>query len=87
MLLQIEHVNQPDHFFQRPQMIGNARSHRRSGPQRLMDADKIVVHEVYREGVFAVLAILGKGGRRKWVSYSPSGRQSLLILRSIKAVR
>lgn len=39
----VEHVDQSDYFFQRPPVIGNARFHGRRGPQRLMDANEIIM--------------------------------------------
>src|SRR5688572_20743965 len=35
--------------------------HRRSNAQRLMDADKVVIHHVERNGVSVVLDLLGEG--------------------------
>ena len=46
---------QRSYFFQGPNVIRHANRHGRRNPQRLMDAAKLVVHEVQRHGVRMVL--------------------------------
>jgi hypothetical protein len=43
-----------NYFLKRPDMIGNARFHRRRNAQRLVNADEIVMHEMERNRRFIV---------------------------------
>ena len=60
-LTAIKLVEQADDFGQSPNVRRNAGFHCRSNPESLVDATKVVVHEVERHGGLEVLDLLGEG--------------------------
>jgi hypothetical protein len=54
-------IHHAHHIVWRPQLSGNASSHRRRHAKRLVDAHKIVVHEIDRDSVGLVFDLLGEG--------------------------
>jgi hypothetical protein len=56
---------EPDDFFDAPNVIGNARFHCRGNAKRLMDAPEVVVHEVECHGCGVVLDLFENGFVRR----------------------
>jgi len=53
-------VQQGNHFFQTPNVIGDASGHRRSNAQGLVNPAEVVIHKVQRDCGLVILNLLGK---------------------------
>jgi hypothetical protein len=54
-------MQQGYNFFQIPDVIGNARLHRRSNTQALVNPTEVVVHEVQGRHVLQIFDLLAEG--------------------------
>lgn len=53
-------LNQCNDFGQRPNVVGQSGFHCRGDAQGLVNAAEVVIHEVYRSGMFVILQLLAK---------------------------
>ena len=61
MLICLKHIYNVAHF---PKLLRNASGHSRRRAQRLVNANKVLIHEMQRHGVRVVLHFLGERSRK-----------------------